>query len=297
MRNRIMQQYPALPETFRIENFVSLAFAENLLEMVELSPLTWIYLIPPLALCNSIDLSHEVVNASSGNAADTAGFFFSTPSAIFPSVFTVVLSLIWGLVNCWKTTQIKYMLLPRIAATTRTTAVANVNDDATTTSAYEILPPPVENPQLVQSFVSSMSSSTLGALVNTVESVLAKPPQTSFDALFGTAGAAGVELYRNSIQKQAWLCIAHIVFFLGQIVSRDIEAIWSGAAVGDAEHLIPELLTYGSFVAVNLAQLMLVTPRAFWNFCLVTCLQDEAKSAETVEMLEKSLTCNDEEDD
>jgi hypothetical protein len=119
MRADMMQRFN-LPSTFKIERYVEGAFSTNLLKTVELSPLTWLYLIPVLALANSVDLSHEVVNAASPNAAESAGFFFSTPRVIGPSVFTVVLSIVWGYWNCLKMTQIKYMLLSRLGKDTAT---------------------------------------------------------------------------------------------------------------------------------------------------------------------------------
>jgi hypothetical protein len=118
LQSLVVELYNDLPPTFRVEDYISRAFATNLLELVEVSPLTWIYLIPALALANSIDLSHEVVNAASPNAAASVGYFFSTPSAILPSTISVVVSVIWGVVNCLKLTEVKYMMFPRIMKNT-----------------------------------------------------------------------------------------------------------------------------------------------------------------------------------
>lgn len=265
MRSRLLQHHD-LPNTFRIEKYVQGAFAENLLELVELSPLTWIYLIPALALANSVDLSHEVINAASPNAAESAGFFFSTPWAIWPSVFTVVLSFVWGLWNCWKLTQIKYMLLPRLGTEPET-------------GATTILAPPVDIDSVRESFVSSPS------WVQPIEALWAEPAQTNYNKLFGTAGAAGPELYRNSVQLQTWLCITHIVFFGTQIVPRDLSALLSGTEVGDPSHLTAEMVAYGSFVLLSLLQLIFLSPRSFWNLCLVSSIEDEVSQ----ELLAKSI--------
>ena len=249
---------------FALKSNVQGAFAENLRELVELKPCTWIYLIPALALANSIDLSHEVVNANSINAFESSGFFVSTPWAILPSVFTAVLSTVWGVWNCWKLTQIKYMLLPRLGK----------ESDKTT-----ILAPPIDVEHLRQRVDSSP------AWVRPIERLWAKPATTPYQELFGAAGAAGPELYRNSIKFQSWLCITHIVFFGTQIIPRDIDAIRMGAEVGAPEYLNLELLVYGSFVALSILQLVLVSPRAFWNYCLVACSEDGVSE----EMLEKSV--------
>lgn len=265
MRHRVMEQHD-LPNTFLIEQYVQGAFAENLLEIVEFSPLTWIYLIPALALANSVDLSHDVVNSASPNAAESVGYFFSTPWVIWPSLFTVVLSLVWGTWNCRKLTDIKYMLLPRLGR----------NPD---TGKTEILPPPIDIDSLRESFVSSPS------WVQPIEALWSKPATTKYEKLFGTAGAAGLDLYRNSIQLQSWLCITNIVFFGTQIVPRDMSALLTGAEVGDPAYLTVETVTYGSFVLLSLIQLIFITSRAFWNLCLVSCAKDGASE----ELLAKSI--------
>ena len=274
LRSRVMEVYDDLPPNFRVEDYISRAFATNLLELVELSPLTWVYMIPALALANSIDLSHEVVNAASPNAAASAGYFFSTPAAIIPSTISVVVSLIWGVVNCLKMTEIKYMMMPRILANNGTAG----NHDG----QYQIAPPPVDSPSLREAY---LRSSTLNwEWLSAIESLWAKPARSKYDELFGVAGASGFDLYRNSIQKQTWLCITQIVFFGTQIVPRDLSAWWThNPAVGDPDHLIPEIICYGSFVVLSVVQLIYVSPRSFWNFCLASSLREDEDSDELME--------------
>jgi hypothetical protein len=250
LRNQIMKLYPYLPDTFRVESLIQASFAQNLYKLVKVSPLTWIYIIPALALANGLDLSHEVVNSASPNAADSVGFFFSEPSAIVPASVSVALSLVWGIWNCWKVTQIKYMLLPRLEM------------DPVTGQA-EIVPPLVESEAKRKSFNSSP------AWVQPIESIWGKPATNPLEELFGTAGRAGMKLYQNSIKYQTWLTLTHIVFFGTQIVPRDIDAFLTGATVGDPNHLTAELVTYGGFVFVSLLQLLFIAPRAFWNYCLI----------------------------
>eukprot|EP00539_Tryblionella_compressa_P003766 CAMPEP_0178748926 /NCGR_PEP_ID=MMETSP0744-20121128/9137_1 /TAXON_ID=913974 /ORGANISM="Nitzschia punctata, Strain CCMP561" /LENGTH=545 /DNA_ID=CAMNT_0020402305 /DNA_START=45 /DNA_END=1682 /DNA_ORIENTATION=- len=259
LRDEFLKRNPHLTDAFRIESVVQASFAYNLLKIVKISPLTWIYLIPALALANAIDLSHEVVNASSPNAAESVGYFFSTLESIGPATFTVVLSAVWGLWNCWKLTQIKYMVLPRLRKDCNTGKV-------------EILPPLADNQQVRDTFNSSPG---IGSIL---EGLWATPAESTLHELFGTAGAAGIKLYRNSIKYQTWLCLTHVVFFGTQIVPRDVNALFSAStatAVGDSSHLMAELVTYGGYVLLSLLQLALVTPRSLWNFCLVSCLDEE----------------------
>lgn len=107
-----------------------------------------------------------------------------------------------------------------------------------------------------------------------IEFIWAKPANSPYEELFGAADAVGPSLYRNSIKFNGFLSITNIVFFGSQVVSRDVDALLNGLVVGDPSHLTAELLTYASFVLVSLAQLVLVAPRAFWNFCLVNAVQE-----------------------
>lgn len=249
MRYRLTEQY-SLPSSFRVEEYVQNAFARNLLELVELSPLTWIYLIPALALANSVDLSHDVVNSASPNALDTAGYFFSTPTAFLPNLFVTLLSCLWGIFNCWKLTQIKYFVMPRLTQDENGTIQISSPLMETTTK--------FESPSWVKP----------------IESIWAKPAKTKYERLFGTAGAAGPDLYRSSVKFQTWLCITNIVFFAGQVLPRDIEALINHAPVGDPSSLTAEFIAYSGFVLLSMFQLIFVAPRAFWNFCLVDCMED-----------------------
>jgi len=75
-RERIMEQIK-LPQTFAIEDYFAQIFGHNIEEVVELSPLTWVPLIPLIG-CHSVYLTREVVSASSSNAFDSCGYFFAT---------------------------------------------------------------------------------------------------------------------------------------------------------------------------------------------------------------------------
>lgn len=265
LRSRLVEKH-CLPATFRVEKYIKGAFASNLQEIVELSPLTWIYIIPALALANSIDLSHDVINANSPNAFESSGFFLKDAIAIVPSTITVLLSLVWGYFNAWKFTMIKKMIIPRLA------------EDSVSGEPI-ILPPAVDVDHLREKFCSSPN------WVRPVEQIWAEPANTNYEQLFGIAGGAGLELYLNSIKLHSWLCITNVVFFGTQIVPRDVNAVLTGAEVGAPEFLKPELLIYASFVFVSLLQLIFISPRAFWSYCLVACSEDGVSE----ELLESSV--------
>ena len=77
VRQRMMDKFQ-LPSTFKIEDYFAQIFGHNLEEVVELSPVTWLPLIPLIAVDNSVDLSRDVVSAASSNAFDSAGYFYAT---------------------------------------------------------------------------------------------------------------------------------------------------------------------------------------------------------------------------
>lgn len=256
MRYQVMKWFPHLPETFRVESYLQASFAYNLKKIVEVSPMTWVYLIPALAISNGIDLSHEVINAASPNAAESSGYFFSTFASIGPATFTVLVSAIWGSWNYWKLTQIKHMLLPRVGQ----------SDDKDMT---KILPPMYESKSEREAFDSSP------AWIRPIEEIWAKPAKNNFEELFGAAGGVSLRLYQQSIKYQTWLSITHVVFFGTQIIPRDVSALVTGAAVGDPAHLTAELATYSAFVALALLQLCTVSTKAFWNLVLVAGAAEE----------------------
>jgi hypothetical protein len=57
IRERLIQELD-LPRTFRIDTYLENIFAQNKLEIVDLSPLTWLPLVPALALFNGRCTNH-----------------------------------------------------------------------------------------------------------------------------------------------------------------------------------------------------------------------------------------------
>lgn len=190
-------------EDFVVNDFLEQVFAKTLYEMVELSPLTWLPLIPAIALANSVDLSHDVVNAASPNAAESAGFFFSTPLAIIPNTGLVALSVVWGIWNYWKMTKVKNMLVPTLVR------------DGADGDRVRILPPRYTCKEEMQAFSSTP------AWMSPIEKFFGgEPAENTKESLFGAAGSAGIELYLLSIKYHSFLCITSIVFFGSQILPR-----------------------------------------------------------------------------
>lgn len=259
LRNLVMYLVPSLPADFRVEALIEESFAQNMYKFTEVPYLAWAFIIPALAITNAIDLTQGVVNSGSSNAAASAGEFIDAFIIFTPMISALVISSIWSYWNCWKMTQIKYMILPKL------------EPDPINGGEPVIRAPPIYSDYLRQTFNSSPRT------LQRVEAIWGKPPRTAYDELFGEAGAAGLEMYRNSIKYQAWLNLATITYFGVHILPRDIELLtgMAGAKAGEPTLVSVELFTYGIFFLISLFQLTYVTPRTFWNFCIISCMEDE----------------------
>jgi len=256
VRERFLQTCGVSPD-FRIETYFAKVFSHNLEEIVELSPLTWLPLIPALSLGRSVDLSRDVVSAASANAAESSGFFLASPAFFGVSSTIAAVGLVWGLWNFWKLNAMKEMLVPALVR------------DSSTNCKATLLPPRYEDETLMKEFNSSPF------IFAWIESIFGEAPRNKQEKLFGAAGAAGPELYRNSIKFHSWLIVSQIIFWGTQIVARDINALIQGLEVGNPDLLVPELTIFGLYVASAIGQLLLA-PQTFLNYCLVTSIEDLA---------------------
>ncbi|CAB9507438.1 expressed unknown protein [Seminavis robusta] len=257
LRSHVMDLFPSLPADFRVEALMEEDFAANMYKAVQVPFFAWALYIPALAISNSIDLSHGVVNSGAANDAASAGYFFDEFFSFVPSISSVIIGSIWGWWNCWKMTQVKYMILPRL------------EPDQANDGMPVIRPPPMYNDYVRSTFDASPPS------LRRVERFWGKEPQTIYDDLFGQAGSAGLELYGNSIKYQFWLTLTNVVYFGLQILPRDLEVFVNGAKAGDPTNVSVELWFYAIMMSVSLINLFLVTPRTFWNYSLVSCMEGE----------------------
>lgn len=269
VRERFLRTCFVSPD-FRIETYFTRVFSINLEEIVELSPLTWLPLIPAISLGRSVDLSREVVSASSPNAYESCGYFLASPTFSIVSSTFALIGLVWGLFNFWKMKEMKDMLVPALVRDSKTGGQAT------------LLPPRYEDEQLLEEFNSSPF------VFGWIESFFGKPARNDQERLFGAAGSAGPSLYRNSIKFHAWLIVSQIVFWGTQIVARDASALMQGVEVGNPELLVPELGIFGFFVASAIGQLLLA-PKTFLNYCLVTSIEDLAMENAITEACELEL--------
>ena len=294
MRIKIMELYPYLPNTFRVESLILESFANNLYQVTQFLsrnpvPLFVAFFIPSMAVVNAI-----LASKSAFGSPLHVGDFVTNPVAVWPATFSVVVGGIWGNWNCYKMTQIKKVTLPRLSLGSerfptpndyRFGRAYNQNEDGPNDfdryprgSRPAILTPLMDDPGFRQYYDVSGNEWT-----ERIERIWAKPARNWFDAMFGTAGAAGLDLYRNSIQYQVGLCLTQLIVFGTMICPRDIELLAGVAGVTQTATTLSlakaELLVYGGFAFFTTIQLFLVAPRAFWNLCLVSCLQEDGLNA------------------
>lgn len=168
-----------------------------------------------------------------------------------------MLCLTWGMLNFWKMAEIKAMLMPTLV------------HDAGNDGEVRLLPPAVENPRLREEFDSTPN------FLKPFERLVRKEPTNINAQLFGDVGGNGPKVYLASIKQHTWLCVTSLFFITSQILERDIYAVWNRdtVSVGDPEHLIPELLLYGTMATLNMWQLY-QAPTTFLNYCLVTSVEE-----------------------
>jgi len=249
-----------LPQTFAIDYYFAKIFGENLEEIVELSPLTWLPLIPLIAIDNSVDLVRDVVSASSTNAFESCGNFFSSPWVLYSTIFLQGFSLMWALFNAWKISSIKKMLLPTLV-TDKQNKVATM------------LPPRYQDPVLMEKFNSTPSAFEWAEKFFTGGGSVTAPPKTVHDELFGASGTKFPKVYRDSIRFHTWLCVAQITYSTTQIVFRDAAALYLHSPTGNPAGTVPELILWSIFVASAIFQLSLA-PTTFLNYCFVTSVEE-----------------------
>ena len=253
LRNLVMDLIPDLPPNFRVEALLEESFAQNMFRLVQIPTLAWLVFVPFLALSNGLDLSNGVINAGANNADATAGTFIDNFAVFTTALSSVVISSIWSYWNCWKMTQIKYMILPKL-------------QPDPSIGAPVIQMPPIYSAFLRRTFDSSPPT------LKRIEAFFAKPPRTAYDELFGEVGSAGLDVYGNSIKYQAWLNLATLTFLGVHVMSRDIEVLLATAKEPTLVSI--EFFTYMIMFVLSLIQLTLTTPRTFWNYCIIACMED-----------------------
>jgi len=274
VRQRMMDKFQ-LPSTFKIEDYFAQIFGHNLEEVVELSPVTWLPLIPLIAVDNSVDLSRDVVSAASSNAFDSAGYFYATPWVLYSTILLQLISLVWSTFNYWKLSAIKEMLLPTLVK-------EHEGSEAI------LLPPRYEDKVLLDRFNSSPSFFAWGEQFFTGGGSKVNPPNNDHEKLYGAMGSELPSIMKDSIQFHTWLSVALIVYSTTQIIFRDATALYLNANVGDPDTVVQELVLWSVFVASSIFQLSL-SPTTFLNYCFVTSIEEFVKE----DVVKKSIVFED----
>ena len=262
-------------------NNASSATTKERFNFIEISPAVWIPLIPSIALSNALDLSHDVVNAQSANAAASSGYFVSTPWVIWPSFLTQAGTLVWGLTNYWKMAAMKQMLLPGLAEvdveSMDTSSTGTKTNDISSRSSKRVVlcAPMVEDDALRKNF--SVHHST-PFFARWFEERKSSPAKNRIDELYGVVGANGSEFYFESIKFHLWKCATGWIAF-SQILPRDLYALTHPSdMIGAPEYLVPEIVVFSLFVALDLFQAVVLVPTTIINYSIITTVQDFVSS-------------------
>lgn len=272
IRQRMLEEL-GLPQTFKIEEYFAEIFGEDLEEFVELSPVTWLPLIPLIAISNSVDIRNHVVSASSSNAFDSCGYFFESPLNLYSTIVLQIVGLAWALFNFWKMASIKRMLVPTLVK-------------GSEVGEAILLPPRYMDDHLRDQFNSSP------AWVAWIERRLTDggdkkyPSKNQHEELFGAVGSKFPEAYRDSIRFHTWLSVAQITYFTTQIVLRDASALLGGVAgrVDNPNAVASELILWSIFTASSIFELSLA-PTTFLDYCFVTSVEKFVKK----DIIDKTL--------
>jgi hypothetical protein len=161
-----------------------------------------------------------------------------------------------------------------------------VKDSNAAGAAAVLLPPRYEDNELLEEYNSSPF------IFGWIETFFGEPARNDHEILFGKVGAAGPEVYRDSIKYQTWATVSLIVFWGLQIVARDIQALLEGWQVADIDLVRTELIIYGTYVVLAIGELVLA-PQTFLNYCLVSSIEnlaDEYIIDEALCSIDKSQT-------
>eukprot|EP00544_Gedaniella_sp_CCMP2646_P000417 CAMPEP_0202509580 /NCGR_PEP_ID=MMETSP1361-20130828/52847_1 /ASSEMBLY_ACC=CAM_ASM_000849 /TAXON_ID=210615 /ORGANISM="Staurosira complex sp., Strain CCMP2646" /LENGTH=547 /DNA_ID=CAMNT_0049143807 /DNA_START=319 /DNA_END=1963 /DNA_ORIENTATION=- len=260
------------PKTFSDEQAIEYAVSGERVNFFKIRPTSWLLLVPVLAIINSVDIAHHVVNSGSANSAASSGYFFGTPSVVIPFAIYMTLKGAWGVFNYWKMAAIKSMLVPRL----------QLQSDNT----LRIIPPRVESPKSRRAFTSTPD------FLKPLEELAREPPTTRVEELFGRVGKGGPAFYLESIKLHTWICVASLIGFGAQIIPRDLYVLThADTTAGRPDLLVPEIVFFSGIVVFNLFQLWLA-PKTFLNFMLIECVNNLVSANEGVDssVWEESIT-------
>ena len=207
MRERLKREGMAKESDFTLVSYLEDLFSSDKLEFVDLSPLSWVPLIPGIALLNAVDLEHGVLPNSINNY-ESCGYFVSTFWVILPIFLSQILCVAWSVYNFTKMASIKAMLVPKVVAKGNASGSATGDGQESEDPAFEIIRAEVEVQELRKEF--SQSSAT-PIFFRSIESFFGKTPTNRVQELFGAVGGNGIEFFLNSIEFQLWLTVSSIM--------------------------------------------------------------------------------------
>jgi len=234
------------------ESYFERVMAKNLEELVELSPLIWLPLLPVIAFGASVDLDNGVISAASANSFEVAGAFLSTPDFIIPCLGFEVVLFVWSMTNFIKMSTIAHLLRPRVSFDPEP----------------HLIPPLYEDDAARKLWTESPLQSVLF-----LESFWASPAKNRQEELFGVSGHHGPEFYINSIKFNTWCLVAVSLYQFQEILGVDYDQVAMKGLEATDESVIYEGVLFALLVVLKLGLLSLV-PRTFVKHSISTSIED-----------------------
>jgi len=231
--------------------------AANLEMMVELSPYTWLMMLPALAIFEAIKIMAEV--PGDDTRGRIAGTFFAQTEMVCATVFVEVVGVGWTLYNYAKVLALKRMMRPK-AATNRS-------------GTLEFASPKIYEDGAIDQYVADNTGLMTITHAMTHATGSHSNAEHEHHRLFGLAGSNGAPLLLRSIKLNAWFMVAGCTFCITTILVPDLTALWHGQQGAAEAFVLGELLLYGMMGLSFALMLLFVTPATFTTFNVVTSVE------------------------
>jgi len=235
--------------------------AANLIVMVELQPLVWLGMLPPLCVFESIKIRAEVPGDDVNGEA--AGTYFRTPELLIATILVEVIGIAWGCYNYCKVLALKRILRPRIHKNPYT-------------HKLQYGAPPVYDDGAIDAFLEAHDWSLMSC-TRMLTHVTRSYGDVGHEQhrLFSIAGSQGPNLLMRSIKFHTWFLMAGATFCFTAVLVPDLIALsHQGLSAPD---VLREFVVFGLMGGSFVLLLLVLTPATIDIFGVVTSIEGFAQ--------------------
>jgi len=260
-RRRFKMSQEMLPEEWGLEatgDYAEAAAAETLDELVELSPTTWLFILPLLAVSQYVKIKRGAVGADTEGLA--AGAYFSDPIVLYGCIIALSIGLGWGVYNFAKLVAIKKIIRPV------------VRPMADNPNLLEVAEPLLYQREAMENWMKT--NRELLYITDLLSHSTGYKGGTHHDhhRLFGAAGHHGPHLFLQSIKLHTWLLVLACIYSIEWVVG-DIAHLTKFGYADATPGVVPELIFFSVASIVSIAMLHSLTPATFTIYNLVTVVE------------------------